>query len=96
MKYVYQFSEGNKEMRNTLGGKGANLAEMTSLGLPVPQGFTVSTEACTRYYDDGRKISEDIEKEIMDLEQALIATGKRDCVSEIISLPIPSYVRSGN
>ncbi len=66
MKYVYQFSEGNKDMRNTLGGKGANLAEMTSLGLPVPQGFTVSTEACTRYYDDGRKISEDIEKEIME------------------------------
>ena len=65
-KYVYLFSEGDGSMRELLGGKGANLAEMTSLGLPVPQGFTVSTEACTRYYDDGRKISEDIEKEIME------------------------------
>ena len=78
MKYVYQFSEGNKEMRNTLGGKGANLAEMTSLGLPVPQGFTVSTEACTRYYDDGRKISEDIEKEIMEnIEKMEKVTGMK-------------------
>ena len=56
-KYVYLFSEGNADMRNLLGGKGANLAEMTALGMPVPQGFTISTEACTRYYDDGRKIS---------------------------------------
>ena len=53
MKYVYSFNEGNKDMRNTLGGKGANLAEMTSIGLPVPQGFTVTTDACTRYYEDG-------------------------------------------
>ena len=59
-KYVYLFSEGNGTMRELLGGKGANLAEMTVLGMPVPQGFTVSTEACTRYYDDGRKISSDI------------------------------------
>ncbi|NLT97708.1 MAG: hypothetical protein GXW96_06105, partial [Christensenellaceae bacterium] len=51
-KYVYHFSEGNASLRNLLGGKGANLAEMTSLGLPVPQGFTVPTEACTRYYED--------------------------------------------
>ena len=63
-KYVYLFSEGNGKMRELLGGKGANLAEMTVLGMPVPQGFTVSTEACTRYYDDGRKISSDIENEI--------------------------------
>ena len=63
-KYVYLFSEGNGKMRELLGGKGANLAEMTGLGMPVPQGFTVSTEACTRYYDDGRKISSDIENEI--------------------------------
>ena len=63
-KYVYLFSEGNGTMRELLGGKGANLAEMTVLGMPVPQGFTVSTEACTRYYDDGRKISSDIEDEI--------------------------------
>ena len=52
-KYVYLFSEGNAQMRDILGGKGANLAEMTNIGLPVPQGFTVSTEACTRYYEDG-------------------------------------------
>ena len=55
-KYVYLFSEGNKEMRNLLGGKGANLAEMTKIGLPVPQGFTVTTEACTKYYEDGKKL----------------------------------------
>ena len=65
-KYVYLFSEGNAEMRNLLGGKGANLAEMTNLGLPIPQGFTVSTEACTEYYNDGKKISKDIEKQIFD------------------------------
>ncbi|MBO4897283.1 MAG: pyruvate, phosphate dikinase [Clostridia bacterium] len=65
-KYVYLFSEGNAGMRNLLGGKGANLAEMTRLGLPVPQGFTISTEACTRYYDDGRKISDDIQAEILE------------------------------
>ena len=63
-KYVYLFTEGNASMRELLGGKGANLAEMTNLGLPVPQGFTISTEACTRYYDDGEKIGEDIEKQI--------------------------------
>ena len=64
MKYVYSFKEGNKEMRNLLGGKGANLAEMTSIGLPVPRGFTITTEACTKYYDDGKMISEEIVKEI--------------------------------
>ena len=56
-KYVYLFSEGNGSMRELLGGKGANLAEMTVLGMPVPQGFTVSTEACTRDYEDGQKIA---------------------------------------
>jgi pyruvate,orthophosphate dikinase len=65
-KYVYLFSERNGEMRNLLGGKGANLAEMTILGMPVPQGFTVTTEACTRYYDDGEVISPEIEAEIFD------------------------------
>ena len=65
-KYVYLFSEGDASMRNTLGGKGANLAEMTKMGLPVPQGFTVSTEACTKYYDDGRKINDDIQAEILE------------------------------
>ena len=66
MKYVYLFKEGNKDMRNSLGGKGANLAEMTQLGLPIPQGFTVTTEACTEYYNCGKKISEEIEKQIFD------------------------------
>ena len=78
MKYVYDFKEGNKDMRNLLGGKGANLAEMANLGLPVPRGFTVTTEACTRYYDDGEKLDDEIIKEIMDklvkLEQV---TGKK-------------------
>ena len=64
MKYVYMFSEGNKDMRNLLGGKGANLAEMTSIGLPVPQGFTITTEACTKYYDDGKEINEEIQSQI--------------------------------
>lgn len=59
-KYVYLFSEGDASMRNILGGKGANLAEMTRMGFPVPQGFTVSTEACTKYYEDGQKISDEI------------------------------------
>ena len=65
-KYVYLFSEGNANMREILGGKGANLAEMTNLGLPVPQGFTVSTEACTQYYEDGRQINGDIQAQILD------------------------------
>ena len=64
-KWVYLFKEGNADMRNLLGGKGANLAEMTNAGMPVPQGFTVTTEACTRYYDDGKKIAPEIEAEIM-------------------------------
>ena len=65
-KFVYLFSEGDASMRELLGGKGANLAEMTKIGLPVPQGFTVSTEACTQYYEDGRKINADIQAEIME------------------------------
>ncbi|MBR4172637.1 MAG: pyruvate, phosphate dikinase, partial [Kiritimatiellae bacterium] len=81
-KYVYFFgcgqTEGNAEMRNLLGGKGANLAEMAGLGLPVPQGFTISTEACTRYYDDGKKIGDDIQKQILDYVQKLEASaGKK-------------------
>ena len=64
MKYVYMFSEGNADMRNLLGGKGANLAEMTNIGLPVPQGFTITTEACTQYYEDGRQINEEIQSQI--------------------------------
>ncbi len=65
-KYVYLFSEGDGSMRELLGGKGANLAEMTKLGLPVPQGFTISTEACTQYYEDGRKINDEIQAQIME------------------------------
>ena len=63
-KYVYSFKEGNADMRNLLGGKGANLAEMTNIGLPVPQGFTITTEACTQYYEDGREINEEIQSQI--------------------------------
>ena len=77
MKYVYSFAEGNKDMRNLLGGKGANLAEMTGLGLPVPKGFTVTTEACLKYYDDGEILSKDIEKEIFEqLKKLEKETGK--------------------
>ena len=65
-KFVYLFKEGNGSMRELLGGKGANLAEMTNLGLPVPQGFTITTEACTQYYEDGRKINDEIQAEIME------------------------------
>ena len=65
-KYVYLFSEGNAKMRELLGGKGANLAEMTNIGLPVPQGFTITTEACTQYYEDGRKINDEIKAQIME------------------------------
>lgn len=77
-KYVYLFSEGNANMRELLGGKGANLAEMTSLGLPVPQGFTISTEACTQYYEDGRQINPDIQAEIMQyIDKMEEITGKK-------------------
>ena len=77
-KYVYLFSEGNGKMRELLGGKGANLAEMTNLGLPVPQGFTISTEACTQYYEDGRRINEEIQAQIMEyIEKMEAITGKK-------------------
>ncbi len=76
-KYVYQFSEGNGNMRELLGGKGANLAEMTNLGMPVPPGFTISTEACTRYYDDDRAVAPEIQQEILAyLEKLEKQTGK--------------------
>ena len=65
-KYVYMFSEGNANMRELLGGKGANLAEMTVMGLPVPQGFTITTEACNRYYEEGKVISNEIKEEIVE------------------------------
>ena len=77
-KYVYMFSEGNAKMRNLLGGKGANLAEMSNIGLPVPQGFTITTEACTRYYEDGKKIDDAIKAEIMEyIEKMEEVNGKK-------------------
>ena len=78
MKFVYLFSEGDASMRELLGGKGANLAEMTKIGLPVPQGFTISTQACTQYYEDGRQINDSIRAEIMEYIEKLEAiTGKK-------------------
>jgi len=78
VKYVYKFAEGKGDMKNLLGGKGANLAEMTSLGMPVPQGFTITTEACTRYYNDGETIAPEIESEIIANIDALeTLTGKK-------------------
>ena len=92
-KYVYLFSEGNANMRELLGGKGANLAEMTNLGLPIPQGFTVTTEACTKYYEDGEKISKDIEDQIFTALQKLEEiTGKKFGDSKN---PLLVSVRSG-
>ena len=77
-KYVYLFTEGNAKMRELLGGKGANLAEMTNIGLPVPQGFTITTEACTKYYEDGRQINPEIQAEIMEyIEKMEKITGKK-------------------
>ena len=77
-KYVYLFTEGNADMRELLGGKGANLAEMTNIGLPVPQGFTISTEACTKYYDDGREINDEIQGQINEyIEKMEEITGKK-------------------
>ena len=92
-KYVYLFTEGNGNMRELLGGKGANLAEMTNIGLPVPQGFTISTEACTQYYEDGRQINADIQAEIMEYVEKLEAiTGKKFGDKEN---PLLVSVRSG-
>ena len=92
-KYVYLFSEGNAKMRELLGGKGANLAEMTRIGLPVPQGFTISTEACTKYYEDGRQINDEIRAEIMtNIEKMEEITGKKFGDKEN---PLLVSVRSG-
>ena len=92
-KYVYLFSEGNASMRELLGGKGANLAEMTNLGLPVPQGFTISTEACTQYYEDGRKINDEIQAEILEyITKMEEITGKKFGDKEN---PLLVSVRSG-
>ncbi len=92
-KYVYLFSEGNANMRELLGGKGANLAEMTNIGLPVPQGFTITTEACTQYYEDGQKINDAIQAEIMDYVSKMEEiTGKKFGDKEN---PLLVSVRSG-
>ncbi len=92
-KFVYLFKEGNATMRELLGGKGANLAEMTAIGLPVPQGFTVSTEACTQYYEDGRKINDDIKAEILEnIAKMEEITGKKFGDKEN---PLLVSVRSG-
>ena len=92
-KWVYLFKEGNGNMRELLGGKGANLAEMTNLGLPVPQGFTITTEACTQYYEDGRKINDEIVAEIMEnIEKMEEITGKK---FGDLEKPLLVSVRSG-
>jgi len=93
-KYVYLFKEGNADMKNLLGGKGANLAEMTNIGLPVPQGFTVTTEACTKYYDDGKVVSDEIQAQIFDaLAKAEAISGKKFGDTEN---PFLVSVRSGS
>ena len=92
-KYLYLFSEGNGQMRELLGGKGANLAEMTNLGMPVPQGFTISTEACTQYYEDGETINEEIQAQIMEyISKMEEITGKK---FGDLSNPLLVSVRSG-
>ena len=92
-KWVYMFTEGNADMRNLLGGKGANLAEMTNLGLPVPQGFTVTTEACTQYYEDGRQINDEIMGQIMEaIDKMEGITGKK---FGDVKNPLLVSVRSG-
>lgn len=92
-KFVYSFNEGSKDMKDLLGGKGANLAEMTKIGLPVPFGFTVTTEACNRYYDEGKKIGDDIVASIFEkLEELENTTGKK---FGDIENPLLVSVRSG-
>ena len=92
-KYVYLFTEGNASMRELLGGKGANLAEMTNIGMPVPQGFTITTEACTQYYEDGRKINDQIMAQIMEyVEKMEQINGKK---FGDLTNPLLVSVRSG-
>ena len=93
MKWVYLFNEGNTSMRNLLGGKGANLAEMTNLGLPIPQGFTVTTEACTDYHEQGKVISDEVKDQIFtSLKELEGITGKKFGDTEE---PLLVSVRSG-
>ena len=92
-KFLYLFSEGNADMRNLLGGKGANLAEMTNIGMPVPQGFTITTEACTQYYEDGEKINDEIQAQIMEyIDKLEKITGKK---FGDLNNPLLVSVRSG-
>ena len=92
-KYVYHFSEGNISMKNLLGGKGANLADMTSLGIPVPKGFTVTTEACNKYYEDGQVITPEIVSEIyVKMTELENLTGKK---FGSLENPLLVSVRSG-
>ena len=92
-KFVYLFTEGNGSMRELLGGKGANLAEMTNIGMPVPQGFTITTEACTQYYEDGRQINPEIQAEILEYVGKLEEiTGKK---FGDLEKPLLVSVRSG-
>ena len=92
-KWVYLFTEGDATMRNLLGGKGANLAEMTNIGLPVPQGFTITTEACTQYYEDGREINDEIQGQINEyIVKMEEITGKKSGDKEN---PLLVSVRSG-
>ena len=92
-KFVYLFSEGDKSMRNLLGGKGANLAEMTKIGLPVPQGFTVTTEACTKYYEDGKVLAQEV------IDQIYVALAKVEEINNKkfgdVKNPLLVSVRSG-
>ncbi len=92
-KYVYLFTEGNANMRELLGGKGANLAEMTNIGLPVPQGFTITTEACTQYYEDGRTINDAIMAEIMEYVEVMENLNGKKFGS--LTNPLLVSVRSG-
>ncbi|MCK5763856.1 MAG: pyruvate, phosphate dikinase, partial [Clostridiales bacterium] len=92
-KFVYPFEEGKKELKLLLGGKGANLAEMTKIGLPVPEGFTITTEACIKYYDDNKKIDEEVSQQIIDkLKELEIKTEKTFGLKEN---PLLVSVRSG-
>ena len=88
-KWVYTFKEGNMTMRNLLGGKGANLAEMTEIGLPVPQGFTITTEACTQYYEDGRQINDEIMAQIMKQSPKWKELPERNSVTKKILCSFP-------
>ncbi|MBQ7601082.1 MAG: pyruvate, phosphate dikinase, partial [Lachnospiraceae bacterium] len=92
-KWTYLFTEGNASMRELLGGKGANLAEMTNIGLPVPQGFTITTEACTQYYEDGRKINDEIMGQVMEYVAKMEEINGKKFGD--LKNPLPVSVRSG-